>query len=420
MTDHELELQLRRWFREAIDERETAPPALRAALPAVLTIPSPVRLVGGWRSPGLLAAALFTVALVGSAIAVGSGVVRVPAVLPSLDARPTIGPARASASADTNALIAYTRVTEIWPATCPSPGFGVRCPGAHYASELWTIRADGSDPHSVFPGRPDARIAGASWSTDGARLVFSEDGAVYVSDPGGTNATLIETGCRQPCTGDTLPSFSADGTKLAFVRLLASGSSVIATVDLASGNAVELGSTLSSASVGAPRWSPDGTQIVYSVGGKFNDDNVVFVVEGDGSNLRRLNPASLPGRSPDWSPDGTLIVFSSFDDRTVSVPGDNARAMLVRDIYTIRPDGSGLSQLTMDGWSRGATWTPEGRILFVRVPLDGGNSPTSDSSSGFWTMAADGGGLRPIPGSATAVTPDAYFDDAIAFWQPTP
>jgi hypothetical protein len=161
-------------------------------------------------------------------------------------------------------------------------------------------------------------------------------------------------------------------------------------------------------------------QILYSTTGKSNEDNAVFVVAADGRDLHRLNPASLPARSPDWSADGTLIVLSSFEERAVSLPGDSAHAVLVRDIFTIRPDGTGLRALTTDGVSRGARWTPDGRILFVRVPLDAANSPTRDGSSGFWTMAANGGDLRQVPGSSTAITPDTWFDDAVALWQPTP
>jgi Tol biopolymer transport system component len=194
----------------------------------------------------------------------------------------------------------------------------------------------------------------------------------------------------------------------------------VAWIDIASDRVTELDSTRTSAPIAGPRWSPDGTRILYSASGKFNGDNVVYVVDIGGGSLHRVNPSALPARSAGWSPDGNLIVFSSFDDRTVGVPGDGEHAALVRDIYTIRPDGTGLQQLTTDGVSRGGSWTPDGRILFVRVPLDSANSPTGDPSSGFWTIAADGGDLQQVPDSSTAITPDTYFDDALAFWQPKP
>jgi hypothetical protein len=381
-------------------------------------VPIPLRT---WRSPRLLAAATLSVALVGSAIALGSGVIRLPVLQPSPYTQATIAPSQSSALVE--ALIAYTRETEIWPSTCPTTGFGVRCPEAHYARQLWTIGADGSDPHSVFPDRPDAVIGLIGWSADGTRLLFSEDGGRFQVDPSGAHLERlgpIETGCTLPCTGDGLASLSADGSKVVFVRTLAAGASVVAWMDVASHHVVELDSTLTTTHMREPRWSPDGTQIVYSTSGKFNEDSVALVVAADGGNLHRLNPVSLPARSPAWSADGTLIVLSSFEERTVSVPGDPAHAVLVRNIYTVRPDGTELRALTTDGVARGATWTPGGRILFVRVPLDAGNSPTRDPSSGFWTMAFDGGDLLQIPGSATAVTPDTWSDDSVAFWQPTP
>ena len=411
MTDHELELEIRRWFRDATDGRETAPAALRAALPAVVLTRRPNGPVRIWRSPGLLAAALLALALAGSMLAVGSGLVRLPAIAPTPSGLSTPDPSTAGD------LIAYVRPTTFRPATCPSAG---TCSDERGASQPWTVRADGREPHALFPDRPDARIEGVTWSPDGARLLFSEAGSLFTVDASGEHVTALDTACDLPCMGDAFGSISADGTRVSFIRRLgASDESIVAWMDLRTGHVVELAATLGPA-IGRPRWSPDGRHIAYAQTGKFNEDNVVYIVDDDGGNLRRLGPASLPARSPDWSPDGTLIVFSSFEDRTLSVPGDNARAALVRDIYTIAPDGTGLHQLTTDGWSRGATWTPDGRILFARVPLDAANSPTSDASAGFWTMAADGGELRQIPDSSTAITPDTYFDDAVAFWQPTP
>ena len=48
-------------------------------------------------------------------------------------------------------------------------------------------------------------------------------------------------------------------------------------------------------------------------------------------------------------------------------------------VYTMRPDGSDVRRLTNDGAATGATWTPEGRILFTS---GSGNAP---AASGRWT-----------------------------------
>ena len=69
--------------------------------------------------------------------------------------------------------------------------------------------------------------------------------------------------------------------------------------------------------------------------------------------LRQLSPTTLAAAYPEWSPDGARILFESIDGEQ-------------QDIYTIRPDGTDVRRLTTDGVSASATWTPDGRILFVR------------------------------------------------------
>ena len=85
------------------------------------------------------------------------------------------------------------------------------------------------------------------------------------------------------------------------------------------------------------QWSPDGRQLLFVR--KWNDGSkqAIYTVDAKGGRIRRVTPFALrAGDWPDWSPDGTRILFRSpeTDD------------FLHSNLYTIRPDGSGLRQVT--------------------------------------------------------------------------
>jgi TolB protein len=96
-----------------------------------------------------------------------------------------------------------------------------------------------------------------------------------------------------------------------------------------------------------PAVSPDGTRIAFAStrdgGGNFD----IYVMNRDGSNVRRLttNPAS--DVSPTWSPTGTQIAFAS--DRT----GTGSPEVFIMDA-----DGLNQRQLSHEGYADRPTWSP--------------------------------------------------------------
>jgi Tol biopolymer transport system component len=112
-------------------------------------------------------------------------------------------------------------------------------------------------------------------------------------------------------------------------------------------------------------------------------------MKADGNGVRRLTRLARRGygsHSPAWSPDGRLIVFSSAG-RTPENP----------ELYSIRPDGSGLKRLTFtrgdaetlgdDGFP---SWSPDGRTIVFTSNRTGEGE--------LWTMRPDGSGQRLLAG----------------------
>ncbi len=100
-----------------------------------------------------------------------------------------------------------------------------------------------------------------------------------------------------------------------------------------------------------PRWSPDGTQIVFS---DTSSRSEIYIVSAQGGIPRKLLPEGSGVQSdPDWSPDGHNIVFGS------SFGGQDPKSV-------IRIFDLDSRQVTVLPGSEGKTaprWSPDGRSI---------------------------------------------------------
>jgi TolB protein len=130
------------------------------------------------------------------------------------------------------------------------------------------------------------------------------------------------------------------------------------------------------------------------------DTNVV-VSDLDGSGERPLTTAPGVDGDPEWSPDGTKLVFSSDRDRNGPCLFHDCTGF-APELYVMNADGTGVRRLTTDrGYDIGATWSPDGKqILFGRigdqnddyelyvVSVDGGQRRRLTDNSG-WDLMPD-------------------------------
>jgi Tol biopolymer transport system component len=137
------------------------------------------------------------------------------------------------------------------------------------------------------------------------------------------------------------------------------------------------------------KWSPDNRFVVYHAPQPDGTENDIYVLDIESGEITDLTKDSFVWDAfPDWSPKGDLIVFTS--DRA-----EQGKAL--DDIWIMKPDGSGLVNLTNNGtdWEDyHPAWSPDGEsIAFFRSSslfeeADEGKPP------GLWVMDADGANQR--------------------------
>jgi Tol biopolymer transport system component len=204
------------------------------------------------------------------------------------------------------------------------------------------INADGSG-FIQLPIPPGFPIGGCNvWSSDGTRLACGFGGFDPPQPERDGMYTLRASDGGDPIQVTTQPGedgpddFSPDGSRIVFFRIDYSRPEKVQTALFIVGVDGSGLRRLTSWGLGGLRasWSPDGRWIV------FDNDTRIWVVHPDGSGLEKIliDTGGRPyrARQPAWSPDGTMIALSM----RILEDGEH------RDIYTMRPDGTHLVQVT--------------------------------------------------------------------------
>ena len=266
---------------------------------------------------------------------------------------------------------------------------------------IWVANRDGSKAHPLLPsGGGSARDCCAKWTPDGKHLLFERyregHSNIWVwSDPGAWFNR--ESQALQLTNGPldfTAPSPSRDGKR--FYAVGAQPRAELLRYDGTSGFKAFMGGLSASdlafsadgkwviyvsvpdralwrsrvdgserlqltapgaISVGLPRWSPDGKQIVF-MGRKLNANWRAYLISADGGRYEELAPDAPAGIDPGWTPDGKSIVLSlnNVGPSGIGISILNLETRKVRDLPgaehlfspRVSPDGKYIAAINRD------------------------------------------------------------------------
>jgi TolB protein len=221
---------------------------------------------------------------------------------------------------------------------------------------------------------------------------------LYAVNSDGSHLTQVTA---TPGVSEGSPSWSRDGTRIVFVR----GNDFLGDIIMLEADGTERQLT-TNAQDARPSWSPDGTKIVFD-GADFRQDGTgrkgIYVMNADGSGLRKIRGENCFDSDPEFSADGTRILFwsSSIDHCSDSGPIGQV------DIYTMALDGSAITRLTVTPNNFAPTFSRQGDKIAFTSDRDGPEGSPYD----IWVMDADGSMQQALKHSAE--------DDGEPAWSPT-
>ena len=164
---------------------------------------------------------------------------------------------------------------------------------------------------------------------------------IYMSDYDGANQTRV-TVTRAT---DIAPAWSPDGQTIAYTSYRSNYPDIIVQYVYTLRAYLKPANGSPEKSNFLPAWSPDGSKLAFM--SSRDAGNVdIYVVNRDGSGMRRLTEHHENDASPTWSPTGSQIAFTS--NRSGNP-----------QIYIMNADGTGQpDRITNESWCDRPTWSP--------------------------------------------------------------
>lgn len=202
--------------------------------------------------------------------------------------------------------------------------------------DIFVVNSDGSGLVRLTSDEFDDREP--AWSPDGRRIAFERGNYVYVMNAIDGSALTAVT------LYGTHPQWSPDGSRIVF----AGTDSHIWVTNPDGSRLIQL--TAAPGLDDTPAWSPDGRRIAFRHRASEPGIWAIYLMNSDGTGVEQL---TVSGQRPAWSPDSRMLAYED------------------SGIYVINVDGSGLRRLG-DGfapaWSRIGSMPPlRGPWRFVTI-----------------------------------------------------
>jgi len=232
----------------------------------------------------------------------------------------------------------------------------------------------------------DDVIEAPNWTPDGKWLIFNAGGEIWRIDAeGGSLPAKIETGTIRDLNNDHV--LSPDGGTI----YLSNNDGHLYAVPITGGEPRRVSNDHAT-----PHHyylhgiSPDGLTLAYvAVEGPAGAKRInMFTIPAAGGPDTRLSDVDYPNDGPEYSPDGAFIYFNA--ERAATIPGH-------AQCFRMRPDGTGIEQLTFD---ERVNWfphvSPDGeRVVYISYPAGTTGHPANKDVI-LRLMNPDGSGQRDL------------------------
>jgi TolB protein len=271
-------------------------------------------------------------------------------------------------------------------------------------STLWTVLPGSAHATRLTHGK--AWIFAPAFSPSGDQIVFDRERGGTFRDvlvfarPDGTHKHVLRAACAGDCVWFDETTWTPDGKTLLMLRGTASGSDLtgaIWSIGIDGSNLRQL--TFPGVSTDTsghddhhPDVAPNGRRFVFSHNNDATKRQKIEIepISGGSPSVIPI-PHSLNPGDPTWTPDGSRILFQSPPEPT---------AGQAQNFYTIRPNGTGLRQITHyhappkspGVWLFHPSFSPDGRYIAASI------GPGADGGVGdIVILTASGHELLRIP-----------------------